>query len=107
MNNDMEARLMAINQRIKAARKQARLSQQQLADQVGVSDKAISAYEVGRSSPPLRVLLRIAQVTGLRIGDLVIDDSDQITLPMVLQKLEDVEQDLDWLRTRLEKLGEK
>lgn len=50
--------------RIREARNAAGLSQQQLASAVGVSDKTISAYEVGRVDPPLEALDYISQATG-------------------------------------------
>jgi len=49
--------------RIREARNAAGLSQQQLAAAVGVSDKTISAYEVGRVDPPLEALDHISQAT--------------------------------------------
>lgn len=49
--------------RIKTARKEARLSQQALANGIGLSDKSISAYEQGRSAPPFSKLKQIAQIT--------------------------------------------
>ncbi len=49
--------------KIKKARKDAGLSQKQLASLVGVSDKAISAYEVNRAEPPPSMLREISVVT--------------------------------------------
>lgn len=52
---------------IKAARVQAGLSQGQLANKVGVSDKTISAYETGRAIPPTVALFSIAKATGVSL----------------------------------------
>ena len=49
--------------RIKSARKKAGLSQVELAKGIGLSDKSISAYEQGRSMPPVSKLKQIAEVT--------------------------------------------
>lgn len=58
----------ALGARIREARNNAGLSQQQLASAVGVSDKTISAYEVGRVDPPLEALDNISQATAHPIG---------------------------------------
>jgi len=52
-----------LGSKIKIARKEAGLSQKQLASLVGVSDKAVSAYEVGRAQPPVETLREISNVT--------------------------------------------
>lgn len=49
--------------RIRAARQRASLSQDELGKILGISDKTISAYEVGRAVPPLPKLIKIADVT--------------------------------------------
>ncbi|HAU98713.1 MAG: hypothetical protein UX04_C0002G0306 [Microgenomates group bacterium GW2011_GWF2_45_18] len=53
----------AIGEKIKEARMRLRISQQQLAHAIGVSDKTISAYEVGRIDPPIDVLKKISLTT--------------------------------------------
>lgn len=55
--------LHMLAQRIREAREEANLSQATLAEKVGVSDKAISSYEKGRSIPPFENLKRIAEST--------------------------------------------
>lgn len=52
---------------IKAARIQAGLSQSQLANKLGLSDKTISAYETGRAIPPTITLFSIAKATGFSL----------------------------------------
>lgn len=52
-----------LGNKIREARKIKRITQEKLADAVGVSDKSISAYESGRIDPPLVVLEKIAQST--------------------------------------------
>lgn len=49
-----------IGQKIKEAREELRLSQKDLGMSLGLSDKAISAYEAARTVPPLETLVRIA-----------------------------------------------
>ena len=50
-------------EKIKKARLLAGLSQKDLAQKLGVSDKTISAYEMGRAIPPVLALQKIAEVT--------------------------------------------
>lgn len=52
-----------LGKRIKEARQRSGFSQQQLAKVIGVSDKTISAYEVGRVEPPLDTLDKLCQAT--------------------------------------------
>jgi transcriptional regulator with XRE-family HTH domain len=57
------ADLKQLGKRIKEARQRSGLSQQKLSSIVGVSDKTISAYEVGRVEPPLDALEKIGSAT--------------------------------------------
>lgn len=56
---------------IKRYRNQAALSQQELADSVGVSKGFISALEGGRSVPNLDMLVQIAEALNVPAGTLV------------------------------------
>ena len=56
----MIARKMLLGARIKELRKRAGLSQDQLAEKVGVESKYLSRIEVGKRDPSLDVLGRIA-----------------------------------------------
>lgn len=49
----------------------AGLSQQQLADSVGISKSYISSLELGYRAPNLNVLVKIAQALNVRPGELV------------------------------------
>ena len=53
-----------IGQRIKMARKMNRMSQQQLADRLGISKMAISKMEHGKISP-MAWVYAIADITGV------------------------------------------
>lgn len=50
-------------ERIRRARLDAGLSQTDLGNAIGLSDKSISAYEKGRATPPLSKLKRISKET--------------------------------------------
>lgn len=56
---------------LKRHRNAAGLSQQQLADSVGVSKGFISALEGGRSVPNLDMLVQLADALNVRPGELV------------------------------------
>ena len=58
------------NLRMKAARAALDLSQQQLADAVGVSRQTINAIEKGDYNPPIRLCLAICRALGKTLDDL-------------------------------------
>ena len=65
---------------IKLARRDAGLSQRELAKLAGTSQAAIAAYESGRRSPTLETLARIVRAAGqdLRIQVVPYDDHDDV-----------------------------
>ena len=93
---------MELKDKIVQARKQAKLSQQILGQVVGVSDKAISAYEVGRSSPPIKVLRKISKATGQPLS-YFLQPEEVGTQDMIFSKLDEVEKQLKALREELNK----
>ncbi len=88
--------------KIRSARKQARLSQQELSEAIGVSDKAISAYEVGRSAPRLKVLTKISVATNQSLSYFLSNQPEEIS-DHILTKLTSIEQELKQLRQLLTK----
>jgi putative transcriptional regulator len=58
------------NLRLKAARAALDLSQQQLADAVGVSRQTINAIEKGDYNPTIRLCVSICRVLGKTLDDL-------------------------------------
>lgn len=67
---------MAFGENIKALRKQNHLTQRELGEIVGVSDKAVSTWEVGTKVPRLSVIQRLAAYFGVRPSQLT-DDGPQ------------------------------
>ena len=90
----------SIGQLVRSARKNAHLSQAELANGIGVSDKAISSYEQGRSIPPFDKLKKIASVTGHPLSFFTEDNVSDTT---IMAKLQTVEQQLIEIKTILEK----
>jgi transcriptional regulator with XRE-family HTH domain len=50
---------------IRSARQKGGLTQRQLAEEAGISQQVVSAYETGRREPTLPTLLRLVRAAGL------------------------------------------
>lgn len=64
---------MGVNYAMKQARAQKGLSQQGLADALGVSRQTINAIEKGDYNPTIRLCIGICRVLGLTLNDLFWD----------------------------------
>lgn len=62
---------MKLNEKILHYRKLAKLSQEELADQVGVSRQAVSKWELGESTPEVDKLLALARAFGVTTDELL------------------------------------
>lgn len=65
---------MGISENIKEIRRKYSLTQQQLGEIAGVSDKAVSTWESGTAEPRMGAVQRIANHFNIRMSDIV-DDS--------------------------------
>lgn len=65
------------NLRMKAARAAMDMSQQQLADAVGVSRQTINAIEKGDYNPTIRLCLAICRVLGKTLDELFWEPEEQ------------------------------
>lgn len=61
---------MGKNYAMKDARTKAGLSQQELADRLGISRQTINAIEKGDYNPTIRLCVGICRVLGLTLNDL-------------------------------------
>lgn len=61
---------MGKNDAMREARKEKRMSQQQLADHLGVSRQTINAIESGDYNPTIRLCIGICKALGLTLNDL-------------------------------------
>jgi transcriptional regulator with XRE-family HTH domain len=88
---------------IKLARRDAGLSQRELARAAGTSQGAIAAYESGRRSPTLETLTRIVRAAGqdLRIQVVAYDDHDDAMAAYEASLSEETRAALHRERTRL------
>lgn len=62
---------MKLNEKIYFYRKQAGLSQEGLAEQVGVSRQAVSKWELGEATPEVEKLLALAKAFGVTTDELL------------------------------------
>ena len=88
---------------IKLARRDAGLSQRDLARAAGTSQGAIAAYESGRRSPTLKTLTRIVRAAGqdLRIQVVAYDDHDDAMAAYEASLSDETRAALERERTRL------
>lgn len=87
-----------LNERIKNLRKQKGLTQSQLADKIGVTDKAVSKWEVNEANPDISLLLKIADLfevtidyllTGKTMDNISLDEMDEDKRAIYLIKKDD------------------
>ena len=64
-----------LSERIYQFRRNSGLSQEQLAEKIGVSRQAISKWESGISTPELEKLLALSECFGITIDELVKDEA--------------------------------
>lgn len=77
-----------IANKIKKSRLEIRWSQAELARAVGLSDRAISAYETGRVSPPLDVIEKISKQVGKPVSYFTDYDTDDYEVETKLLDIE-------------------
>jgi transcriptional regulator with XRE-family HTH domain len=65
---------MALSDRIRQLRKEARWSQAELGDKIGTDSQRISRYETDKITPSLDAIIRIAEALNISIDHLLIDD---------------------------------
>lgn len=59
------------HQRLRAARKAAGMTQEQLGFQIGVTKASVSAWETGRETPSFRLLPLLREVLGRSLDELI------------------------------------
>ena len=62
---------MSLGQSIAARRKELKLSQEYIAEQLGVSRQAVSKWETGQSEPTAKNLVELARLFGMTVSELV------------------------------------
>lgn len=81
-----------IGERIKQARQEVGYSQKELGEALQLSDRTVSAYEVGRAQPSLSILKELSRVTSRPIG-YFLDELEYSEIDLQL-KVKRIEQEL-------------
>lgn len=68
---------MKLGENIREKRKELKLSQEYIAEQLGVSRQAVSKWETGQADPMAKNLVDLAQLFGITVSELVKSDSLQ------------------------------
>jgi transcriptional regulator with XRE-family HTH domain len=63
--------MQKLNDRIKILRKSIDITQEQLAEIVGVSPQAVSRWECGTTSPDITLLPRLAEIFKITVDELL------------------------------------
>ena len=71
----MEVRVINISKKLKQLRKQNKISQEKLAELLGISRQAVSKWENGLSKPETNNLLKIASIFNISVEELVSSDA--------------------------------
>lgn len=69
--NTIRALSVKIGTRVRHARKDRALSQDQLAEAVGLTRASVANIEAGRQRPPIHILISLAETFGLSVTDLL------------------------------------
>lgn len=67
----MQKHMMSLGKHLKKARKEAGLTQEQLAERAGVSRAAVARYESGEIEPSLKTLVSIADTLNVSTDSLL------------------------------------
>lgn len=87
--------------RFKKARKELGYSQKQMGEALRLSDKAVSAYEVGRATPSLETLKQMGKLTQ-RPMSYFLDESNQDDVDLQI-KIKNIERELLEVKKLLQK----
>ena len=69
---------MNLSDNLKRIRKENNLSQEQLADKLGVSRQSVSKWESGLAYPEMDKVLQICKMFGLNVDELLNQDLKQV-----------------------------
>ncbi|SDX03732.1 Transcriptional regulator, contains XRE-family HTH domain [Alicyclobacillus hesperidum] len=85
---------MNLGERMAFIRKKKGLTQQDVADKLGISRGTYAHYEINKREPDLDMLKRIASVLGVTISHLIGDDPPSVS--------SEESEFLEWVRSNLE-----
>ena len=97
---------MAFSDRLKKYRTDMDMKQEELADKIGVSQKTISSWEVGRSEPTMREVTKLCKVLDCTVEDLTDTRTrriGEISMQDIVVKIDTLDKDeLRELNARIE-----
>lgn len=96
--------LNRLGTRIKKYRERAGVSQKKLGLALGLSDKAVSAYESGRTLPPLETLYRISSELKKPVRYFLTDEPE---LTEIDERLHTIEMALNCIQDEISELKKK
>ena len=87
---------MCFSEKLVRLRKSRGLTQENLAERLGVSRQAVARWEAGETTPELKTLIGICEVFGVSADYLIHDgyDSDE-DIPVVREKSEEIQAGLE------------
>ena len=71
MTSNKEQFFKALGERVAQLRREQNLSQQALADQLGIAQQTFAHYEVGRARMPVSLLPELARIFGVAVDELL------------------------------------
>ncbi|MBI2356861.1 helix-turn-helix transcriptional regulator [Candidatus Dojkabacteria bacterium] len=93
--------------RIKTAREERGISQKKLGMILGLSDKAISAYEAGRTYPPLDTLFKLSRELSKPVNYFIEEDNGEASLidsiAKISEKIASISVEIEKLKRGLKK----
>lgn len=88
---------MNLEERLKVAREEARISQEKLGELIGVTKQTIQRYEKNAGGIPLNKLIKIGEVTQVSLNWLIHGDQKVVTknekIALLAQKIERVDKE--------------
>lgn len=93
-----------VGEKIKDFREEAGISQKKLGLALGLSDKAVSAYESGRTLPPLETLHRISQELNKPLKFFLAEDGEESVLE---ERLDTIQRNLELMLVEIKDIKKK
>ena len=96
---------MELGHHLKRARESKRMSQQEVAEHLGISQKTLSNIESNKSQPSIVLLAEMGKIFGMDMFTLLNENGIHLSSPPQ-KKLDEVEKELKYLKEMIRKIGE-
>lgn len=97
----IEERKKLVGQSLKVIRKYYKLSQQTVAEEIGINTQTYSTYERGRNEPPVEILVRLSYLYDIPLEYIVQYDNFTKNENEIEKALEQREKQLEILRSKV------